>query len=151
MEVQKLVDENLIQDLAVFFHNKWKVPVRAYVESMQDGLKSKTGVPSWYYVRVNGEFIAGLGVIENDFHKRKDLTPNICAVFVKENYRNRGIARKMLDFVCKDLAENGIKDVYLITTHTSFYEKCGFDYYCDIEENDGNIVRGYHKKLLSNK
>lgn len=32
------------------------------------------------------------GSIENDFHDRKDLTPNICAVYTEEAYRGRGIA-----------------------------------------------------------
>ncbi len=49
------------------------------------------------------EIIAGIGVIENDFHNRKDLAPNVCAVYVEEAYRNRGIAGRMLQFVCDDL------------------------------------------------
>lgn len=32
------------------------------------------------------------GSIANDFHDRKDLTPNICAVYTEEAYRGRGIA-----------------------------------------------------------
>lgn len=28
------------------------------------------------------------------FHKRMDLTPNICAVYVEEDYRNKGMAKK---------------------------------------------------------
>lgn len=35
-------------------------------------------IPNW--------FIAGAGVIENDFHNRPDLTPNICALYVEEDY-----------------------------------------------------------------
>lgn len=31
------------------------------------------------------------GSIANDFHDRKDLTPNICAVYTEEAYRGRGI------------------------------------------------------------
>lgn len=49
------------------------------------------------------EIVGGIGVIENDFHKRKDLTPNICAFYIEEGYRNMGMAKEMLDFVCKDL------------------------------------------------
>lgn len=36
--------------------------------------------------------VGGLGVIENDFHNRKDLTPNVCAVYVDEDYLCQGIA-----------------------------------------------------------
>ena len=41
-------------------------------------------------------------VIENDFHNRKDLTPNVCAVYVEENYRCQRIAGKLLEYVCED-------------------------------------------------
>ena len=34
--------------------------------------------------------ISGAGVIENDFHDRKDLTPNLCALFVEERKCGRG-------------------------------------------------------------
>ena len=40
----------------------------------------------------------GAGVIENDFHDRKDLTPNVCAVYVEEHCRCQGIAGKLLEF-----------------------------------------------------
>lgn len=146
--VNKLTNKDLINDLAVFFHDKWKVPVEAYVDSMNASLKSSNGVPSWYYVICNNEIIAGLGVIQNDFHKRLDLTPNICAVYVKDEYQGKGICRSMFDFVCEDLKNQNINDVYLITTHTKFYEHLDFNYYGDIEENDGNLVRCYHMNLL---
>lgn len=36
-----------------------------------------------------------MGVIENDFHDRKDLTPNVCAVYTEE-YRCQGVCRKYI-------------------------------------------------------
>ncbi len=44
---------------------------------------------------------------ENDFHDRKDLTPNVCAVFVEERYRCQGIAGRIPDYVCKDVKAQG--------------------------------------------
>ncbi len=46
--------------------------------------------------------VAGLGVIENDFHDRKDLKPNVCAVWTDEEYRNMGIAGRLLNLVVED-------------------------------------------------
>jgi N-acetylglutamate synthase-like GNAT family acetyltransferase len=146
-KVKKLDNKNLINDLALFFHQKWGVPLEAYVESMLDSLNSSTGVPSWYYVEDNGYIIGGIGVIDNDFHKRKDLTPNICAVYVKEEYRKQGICRSIFDYAIEDLKKFDIKDVYLITSHTKLYEHLGFTYYGEIEENDGNLIRCYHRKI----
>ena len=73
--------KQLMECAAQWFHSKWGVPLQAYLESMNDALTTQSGVPAWYVIlNEQEEIIAGLGVIENDFHKRKDLAPNICAV-----------------------------------------------------------------------
>ena len=56
----------------------------------------------------------------------------------------------MLDFVCSDMKSLGIKTVYLITDHTDFYEKCGFEYFCEVQEDDGEFSRMYRRILQSN-
>ncbi len=38
------------------------------------------------------KIVGGMGVIENDFHDRKDLTPNVCAVYTEKDYCCKGIA-----------------------------------------------------------
>ncbi len=136
-----------IGEFAEWFHEKWKVPVDAYAESMEASLSAERGVPAWYVIENSvGKVIAGIGIIENDFHKRPDLTPNLCALYVEEPYRGQGLARALLDRACSDLAAQGVKDAYLITGHTSLYERCGFDFYGMIEEDDGNMIRMYHRK-----
>lgn len=132
---------------AGWFHEKWKVPVEAYLESMEDSRRAKGGVPAWYVIPdEQGHIIAGIGVIENDFHKRKDLAPNLCALFVEEPWRNRGLARQLLDHACKGLAEAGVEKAYLITSHREFYERCGWRFYGMIEEDDGNRIRMYERE-----
>ena len=137
----------LINPAASWFHSKWSVPEKAYVDSMTASHTSESGVPQWYIMmNDNQEIIAGLGVIENDFHKRPDLTPNLCAMYVKEEYRNRGLARALLDNACEKLSAKGMNTAYLITSHTDFYEHCGWTFYDMIEEDDGNMIRLYQHK-----
>mgnify|MGYP000140478189 CR=1 FL=1 len=69
-----------------------------------------------------GEIIAGAGVVDNDFHDRVDLTPNVCALFVEKDYRNQRIAKMILETIKQDFAEMGVKVLYLVTDHTDFYE-----------------------------
>lgn len=38
MGVKKLNDEKMICPLALFFSNKWNVPIEAYVKSMKESL-----------------------------------------------------------------------------------------------------------------
>ena len=84
----------------------------------------------------DGRIIGGLGVIENDFHDRKDLSPNVCAVYVEEDRRCRGIAGEMLHFVCEDMKGSGVPVLYLVTDNTSFYERYGWRFLC-MAQGDG--------------
>jgi len=148
-EIIKLTDCPAIKETAArWFHSKWNVPLDAYLESMQDALESRNGVPNWYVAMDDGKTIAGLGVIENDFHNRKDLTPNVCAVYVEEAYRCRGIAGQMLSFVCDDMAEKGIDTLYLLTDHTGFYERYGWDFLCMVQgDGEEQMSRMYVHRM----
>lgn len=118
----------LIRPAAAWFHSTFSVPEEAYRESMQESVKDTSAVPQWYLVLDADAIIAGCGVIENDFHERKDLRPNVCAVYVEEAYRNRGIAGRLLHFVAEDMHAKGIDTLYLLTDHTGFYERYGWEY-----------------------
>ena len=59
-------------------------------------------------------------MIENDFHDRKDLMPNVCAVYTEEAYRGQGIAGRLLNIVVEDMRSKGISPLYLVTDHTGF-------------------------------
>ena len=121
---------------AAWFHEKWGVPLDAYRESMEACLAGRGPVPQWYMAAADGRIIGGLGVIENDFHDRKDLTPNVCAVYVEEPHRCRGIAGVLLNHACADLAGMGVDTLYLLTDHASFYERYGWRFFC-MAQGDG--------------
>lgn len=138
------VSEEIADKAAEWFHKTWGVPLEAYKESISESLVDKTVVPRWYVVLNNDRIIAGVGVIENDFHDRKDLTPNVCAVYVEEEFRCRGIAGKMLNFVCEDMKNNGIDTLYLVTDHTSFYERYGWEFLCMVQgDGEPDMTRMY--------
>ncbi len=130
-EILKLREHpTMLNRAANWFHAKWGIPLEAYQESMAECVKWEGPVPQWY-LAVDGEtIVGGLGVIENDFHDRKDLSPNVCAVYVEEAHRCQGIAGKLLNHVCEDMADMGTGTLYLLTDHTSFYERYGWEYLC---------------------
>ena len=129
--------------MARWFHEKWGIPEEAYLESMEECLAGKSAVPEWYVALGGERIIGGLGVIENDFHNRPDLAPNVCAVFVEPDCRGQGIAGALLDYVCKDMNNRGISPLYLLTDHNSFYERYGWEYLCpargDGEDTDSRM------------
>ncbi len=132
-----------------WFHEKWGIPQEAYRESMEESLRKTGPVPQWYVVMDGETIVGGLGVIENDFHDRKDLTPNVCAVYVEESHRKLGIAGKMLNFVCEDFRGKGIDTLYLLTDHTSFYERYGWEFYCLVQgDGEEEMSRMYVRQML---
>lgn len=131
---------------AAWFHSKWGVPQETYAECIKNYVNRDTEL-GWYLALDDDKIVAGLGVIENDFHERKDLTPNICAVFTEEAYRCQGIAGRLLDFVVEDCRKKDISPVYLITDHTSFYERYGWEFLQMVKEEDSsNMTRMYIHK-----
>ena len=99
---------------------------------MEAYLEKKTEY-GWYLCLDGQRLVSGLGVIENDFHDRKDLTPNVCAVYTEEAYRCQGIAGKLLNLAVEDLRGKGISPVYLLTDHTGFYERYGWEFFCMVQ------------------
>ncbi len=131
VRIIRLIDEpERKEEMAAWFHSKWGIPLAAYEESMEECLSRKAAVPQWYAATRGEKLVGGLGVIENDFHDRKDLTPNVCAVYVEEAYRCQGIAGRLLAAVCEDMKQQGIDTLYLLTDHTSFYERYGWEFLC---------------------
>ena len=117
---------------ARWFSSKWRVPESAYLECMEAYLTGKTEY-GWYLCLAGEQIAGGLGVIDNDFHQRKDLTPNICAVYTEADFRCRGVAGKLLNMAVEDLRAKGISPAYLVTDHTGFYERYGWEYLCPVQ------------------
>lgn len=122
---------------AAWFHDRWKIPEEAYRESIAACLQGGTRVPQWY-IAAEGETIAGgLGVIANDFHERRDLAPNVCALYVEEAFRGQGLAGRLLARAAEDMAGLGIRRLYLVTDLASFYEKKGWTFLGMVRETGG--------------
>ena len=131
-----LREEPMQKDAAAsWFHSKWGVPEEAYLECMNAYLQKETEY-GWYLCMDGEKIVAGMGVIANDFHDRKDLTPNVCAVYTEEEYRGKGIAGNLLNMVVDDMKEKGITPIYLVTDHTGFYERYGWEFLCMVQGDD---------------
>lgn len=130
-------------EAAKWFNSKWGVPEEAYLECMDEYLSKRTEY-GWYLCLDRDKIVGGLGVIENDFHDRKDLTPNVCAVYTEEEYRNNGIAGKLLDMVVLDMKSKGITPIYLVTDHEGFYERYGWEFLCMVQgDGEPDMTRMY--------
>ena len=128
---------------ASWFNSKWGVPKEAYLECMDAYLNQETEF-GWYLCLDGERIVGGLGVIENDYHDRPDLTPNVCAVYTEESHRCQGIAGELLNMAVEDLRAKGISPAYLVTDHTGFYERYGWEFLCMVQgDGEPDMTRMY--------
>lgn len=128
---------------AEWFHSKWGVPTEAYLACMEAYLKKETEY-GWYLCMRGDRIVGGMGVIENDFHDRKDLAPNVCAVYTEKDYRGQGIAGRLLNMVAEDMKSKGVTPIYLVTEHTGFYERYGWEFLCMVQgDGEPHMTRMY--------
>ena len=125
----------LAETAAEWFHQKWGVPEEAYLDCIRANLSGETDY-GWYLCMDGDRIIGGMGVIENDFHDRKDLAPNVCAVYTEEAYRGQGIAGRLLNLTVEDMRKKGISPLYLVTDHVGFYERYGWEFLCMAQGDD---------------
>ena len=131
------------QAAAEWFHSKWNVPTEAYLDCMDAYLSGETEY-GWYLCLDGNKIVGGMGVIENDFHDRKDLAPNVCAVYPEEACRGKGIAGQLLTIVVDDMKSKGITPIYLVTDHTNFYERYGWEFLCMVQgDGEPDMSRMY--------
>ena len=136
----------LMNTAAEWFHSKWGVPTEAYLECMEAYLNGSTEL-GWFLCMDGENIVGGLGVIENDFHDRPDLTPNVCAVYTEESHRCLGIAGELLNMAVEDLRKKGISPAYLVTDHTGFYERYGWEFLCMVQgDGEPDMTRMYIHK-----
>lgn len=131
-----LIEQPELKEAAAsWFSSKWGIPKEAYLECMEEYLNKDTEY-GWFLCLYGDKIVAGMGVIENDFHDRKDLTPNVCAVYTEEEHRGKGIAGKLLDMVVNEMKNKEITPLYLVTDHTGFYERYGWKFLCMVQGDD---------------
>ena len=145
LKLLRLRDMPELKESAVrWFREKWGVPESAYRESMEESLVTEAAVPRWYLALSGERIVGGLGIIENDFHDRKDLSPNVCAVYTQEGWRRRGIAGRLLDMAVEDMRAKGVSPLYLVTDHTGFYERYGWEFLCMVQgDGEPEMTRMY--------
>ena len=100
---------------ADWFHQKWGVPMEAYLECMEAYLSQKTEY-GWYLCLDGDKIVGGF----------------------------KGIGGHLLNMAVEDLRSKGISPVYLVTDHTGFYERYGWEFLCMVQgDGEPDMTRMY--------
>jgi GNAT superfamily N-acetyltransferase len=129
--------------LAYWAYGEWytlrdipfEIVIKAYKQRMNDTIIPIT------WVAVENEFPVGMVSLKtDDLWSRKDINPWLSSLFILPEYRNKGIAEKLINTVIKKSAELNYKNLYLFTDPDNakismFYEKKGWKF---LEKEKGN-------------
>ena len=71
----------------------------------------------------------------------------ILRFFAGQDHRCRGIAGRLLNTAVADLRKKGVSPVYLVTDHTGFYERYGWEFLCPVHcEGEDGTSRMYVRR-----
>ena len=94
----------------------------------------KDRLPKTYGLFDNGRIIGMFQFIYEDLEIRPDIYPWLANLYVDEEYRNKGMARILIQKV-NEVAKTTLefKELYLYTKHIGLYEKFGWNYISELD------------------
>ena len=113
---------------------------------IMSSMKSE-GVPSTYVVIKDEQYVGTFSFWNCDLQSRQDLSPWLGGVVVVPAFRGQGIGVFIQEQAKKILQKEGIKQAYLYTEMTGFYEKTGWTFVEDIYDEKDKKVRLYKMYL----
>lgn len=86
-----------------------------------------TTLPLTLIAVINNECVGTISLFENDLKTQNNLTPWLASLYISPHYRNKGIAKKLIDKIPLVVKKLGFKELYLRTEHTSeYYTRLGW-------------------------
>lgn len=132
MQIQNIVDNpQFIEVVSKWIYTEFFENIRhgiSYDEILADfSSRTKGKIPFTFVAIENGICIGAVSLFSNDLKERTDLTPWLGSLYVSTDYRNRGIAKQLMDKVIETCRGLGYEILYLRTEHTSkYYIKLGW-------------------------
>jgi len=148
MKIAYLADHpELIAELAQLHFAEWSyLNPGETIEDKKQYLKNncgRGGVPSFIVALEDMELIGSASLIEQDMDNRADLTPWLADVFVKPEYRRRGIATSLIERIEDEARSAGITRLYLYTPDAAdLYRRLGWNVFenCEYKGTDVTIM-----------
>lgn len=110
----------------------------------------KDKLPKTYGLFSNGRIIGMFQFVYEDLETRPDIYPWLANLYVNEEYRNKGIARILIEKI-NEIAKTSLdfNELYLFTKHIGLYEKFGWEYLSELDTyiKTPRIQRLYKLKL----
>jgi len=135
-QITQIDNDNL--DIMTNWMYKWWGQEEGYtfdgVKCYMEHSLQKDRLPKTYGLFHKGRIIGMFQFTYEDLEVRPDIYPWLANLYVDEEYRNKGIARILLEKV-KEIAKSStkFKELYLFTKHTGLYEKFDWEYISELD------------------
>lgn len=151
MEIVLLSEDNdLLKKGIHYFWSKWgnESNFDSYEDCIVHSIQNTNSLPKFYVLLDEGKIIGSYALLTNDLISRQDLLPWFACLFIDEEYRNQGLAEKLLDHSLTEAQNIGFDSIYLSTDLNNFYEKKGWNYFAKGYSVFGNSIKIYVKKII---
>lgn len=113
-------------------------------------LKKLCGETAEIYLLTDGDKAVSFALsAPQDEVDAPDLSPWIGFVYTFPAYRGNRYAGRVIECICRDLAETGTEKVYVSTDEIGLYEKYGFTFFKTMTTREGKPTRVYVRFLRS--
>jgi len=134
MEIASIADHvQLVPTIATWHWDEWgHTDPGGSLEAWTEGLATRVNrdrIPTTYVALQGDDPIASTTLVEHDMSTHRDLTPWIAGVYVKPEYRGRGVGAALVTHTMRKAAQMGVGRLYLYTSSAAeFYRKLGWEY-----------------------
>lgn len=112
------------------------------IARLEKALSEKQVFPKMYVLKEDNEVVGTFVFDQMDVDGKQ--VPSLWYVLIREDLRGKGLGREILNFIDQKAEEN-FDILYLVTEHTGYYEKIGFEFIKMVDHN-GIMDRFYFKK-----
>ncbi len=134
MEIVPLADRTeFIAELAELHHAEWQhlnpsLTLQERAAAIERAAGRET-IPSLFIAVSDRQLIGSAALLHNDMETKPELSPWLAAVYVKEAFRHRGIASKLIARCEVEAVRSNASVWYLYTEFAArLYEKLGWRY-----------------------
>lgn len=119
---------HLIEEIANYFYAEWgylypERNLKDFKASISERLNFDK-MPLALVAMDQDKFMGTVCLKEYDLETRKDITPWLAGLYVKEEFRNKGVGTLLIDNIIEVAKKMGIKRLYLYTpTAQDYYKK----------------------------
>ncbi len=117
--------------LAQWFFDEWGyLDSEKSVEQIMEELGTyvdNTTIPLAIVAKIEGEAIGTASIVKHDMETHTHLSPWLAGVYVKGEYRRKGVGSILVKRIIEESIKQGIERLYLFTPDMNrFYERLGW-------------------------